>query len=271
MGFYSRLEGLVETPPHRRLGPYMYDSTPVYETRGRISAPGGLGTAAEFEFGRSRTERPLKVAIPGPLTMTNAIRIRDGYASREELAADLARIVAAELRALVDAGCEIVQVDEPSYAAHWASPDQGVELFNGCVEAIQDRASVCLHVCFGNLRGRPQSARSYAPLLAALRDARCDVLMLEFANRELAEAELIARAELGQIIAAGVVDVKSFYRETAEDVAARLRRFLAAGLPAARLWAVPDCGFWETPRWLTIAKMRALAEGAKLVRETARA
>jgi 5-methyltetrahydropteroyltriglutamate--homocysteine methyltransferase len=203
--------------------------------------------------------------------MTNAIRIRDGYASREELAADLARIVAAELRALVDAGCEIVQVDEPSYAAHWASPDQGVELFNGCVEAIQDRASVCLHVCFGNLRGRPQSARSYAPLLAALRDARCDVLMLEFANRELAEAELIARAELGQIIAAGVVDVKSFYRETAEDVAARLRRFLAAGLPAARLWAVPDCGFWETPRWLTIAKMRALAEGAKLVRETARA
>jgi 5-methyltetrahydropteroyltriglutamate--homocysteine methyltransferase len=203
--------------------------------------------------------------------MTNAIRVREGYASREELAAELAGIVKAELRALVDAGCRIVQVDEPSYAAYWASAEQGVELFNRCVEGLQDGACVCLHVCFGNLRGRPQSTRSYAPLLPALRDARCDVLMLEFANRELAEAELVARADLGQIIAAGVVDVKSFYRENAKDVASRLLRFLDAGLPAARLWAVPDCGFWETPRWLTIAKMRALAEGAKLVRETARA
>jgi 5-methyltetrahydropteroyltriglutamate--homocysteine methyltransferase len=271
MGFYSRLEGLVEKPPHRRLGPYMYDSTPVYETARRVTAPAGLGTLAELEFGRSRTDRPLKVAIPGPLTMTNAIRIREGYASREELAAELAGIVAAELHALVDAGCRIVQVDEPSYAAYWASAEQGVELFNRCVEGLHDRACVCLHVCFGNLRGRPQSARSYAPLLPALRAAQCDVLMLEFANRELAEAELVARADLGQIIAAGVVDVKSFHRESAEDVAARLRRFLDAGLPASRLWAVPDCGFWETPRWLTIAKMRALAEGAKLVRETARA
>jgi len=266
MGFYSRLKGLVEAPPHRRLGPHMYDSTPIYETTGKVSAPDGLGTLAELEFGHKRASRPFKVAVPGPLTMTNAIRVRDGYPSRAELAADLAEIVAAELGALVAAGCSIVQLDEPSYAAYWASPEEGVELLNRAVEGLQDKACVCLHVCFGNLRGRPQSARSCAPLLPALRNARCDVLLLEFANREMSEAELIARADLSQIIGAGVVDVKSFYRENAGEVAARLRRFLDAGLSADRLWAVPDCGFWETPRWLAVAKLQALAAGAAAVR-----
>jgi 5-methyltetrahydropteroyltriglutamate--homocysteine methyltransferase len=204
--------------------------------------------------------------VPGPLTLTNAIRVRSGYPDRSALAADLAAVVAAELRALVDAGCPMVQVDEPSFAAYWASPDEGVALFNRCVEGLAERATVCLHVCFGNLRGRPQSARSYAGMLSALAGARADVLFLEFANRELAEAELVARAELPQVIGAGVVDVKSFYRERPEEVAGRLRRFLDAGLPPERLWAAPDCGFWETPRWLAAAKLEALAQGAAQVR-----
>ena len=266
MGFYSHLQGLVEVAPRRRLGPYLYDSTPFFETAGRVSSPEGLGTLAELEFARSRTSRPVKVAVPGPLTMTNAIRLRDGYSSREELAADLAPIVRAELRALVDAGCQLVQVDEPSFAMHRSDPNAGVELFNSCVAGLADRACVCLHVCFGNLRGRPQSARAYGPLLRALGEARCDVLLLEFANRELAEAEAVARADLGQIIGAGVVDVKSYYRERPDEVAGRLRRFLDAGLPPDRLWAVPDCGFWETPRWLAVAKLGALVEGAALLR-----
>lgn len=271
MGFYRRLSGLVPAPPHRRLGPYMYDSTQVYETSGRLSAPDGLGAIAEFETAIRHTKRPVKVAVAGPLTLTNAIRIRDGYRERSELAADLAGLVAAELRSLVDAGCSVVQVDEPSYSAYWASAEEGVELFNRCVEGIAGGVTVCLHVCFGNLRGRPQSPRSYASILTALRDARADVLFLEFANREMAEAELVARAGLPQVIGAGVIDVKSFYRERPEDVARRLRLFLDAGLPPERLWAVPDCGFWETPRWLCQTKLLALASGAALVRESLKA
>jgi 5-methyltetrahydropteroyltriglutamate--homocysteine methyltransferase len=84
----------------------------------------------------------------------------------------------------------------------------------------------------------------------------------------MAELELVARADLPQMIGAGVVDVKSFYRERPKDVAARLRSLLDAGLPAERLWAVPDCGFWETPRWLCVAKLAALAAGAALVRHS---
>jgi 5-methyltetrahydropteroyltriglutamate--homocysteine methyltransferase len=267
MSFYGRLQGLNEVAPRRRLGPYMYDSTAVYETASAVSAPDGLGTLVELEFARTRTSRPVKVALPGPLTLTNAIRVRNAYRDRAALASDLAGIVAAELRALVDAGCEVVQVDEPSFSAYWASASEGVALFNRCVEAVAGRATICLHVCFGNLRGRPQSPRSYREMLPALAEARADVLMLEFANREMAEAEVIARAGLPQVIGAGVVDVKSFYRERPEDVAGRLRRFLDAGLAPSRLWAVPDCGFWETPRWLAVAKLHALAAGARIVRE----
>lgn len=271
MGFYRRLSGVAPAPPHRRLGPYMYDSTDVYETSGRLSAPNGLGAIDEYKTGIRHTNRPIKVAVAGPLTLTNAIRVRDGYRDRSELASDLARVVAAELHALVDAGCTVVQVDEPSYSAYWASVEEGVELFNRCVEGVADRVTVCLHVCFGNLRGRPQSPRSYASILPALRNARADVLFLEFANREMAEAQLVARADLPQVIGAGVIDVKSFYRERPEDVVRRLRMFLDAGLSPERLWAVPDCGFWETPRWLCQTKLGALGSGAALVRESLKA
>lgn len=64
-----------------------------------------------------------------------------------------------------------------------------------------------------------------------------------------------------------MVDVKSFHRERPEEVAGRLRLFLKAGVPPDRLWAVPDCGFWETPRWLCVTKLRALVAGAKLARK----
>ena len=267
MGFYGRFRGLRRTPPHRRLGPELYDSTAVYETEGRLAAPEGLGCVAEFDFAARRSSRPVKVAVPGPLTLTNAIRVREGYRDREDLAEHLAGIVNAELRALVAAGCRFVQVDEPSYSAYWADPADGVRLFNRCLEGVAgEGVCVGLHVCFGNLRGRPQWPRSYAALLPRLADARCDIVLLEFANREMAEADLWARHDLPQALAAGVVDVKSFHRERPEDVADRLRRLLAAGVPADRLWAVPDCGLWETPRWLAVLKLRALAAGAELVR-----
>jgi len=111
--------------------------------------------------------------------------------------------------------------------------------------------------------------RSYAQVLPTLRDSRADVLFLEFANREMAEVELWQTLEMPQILAAGVVDVKSAYRERPEEIVHRLRRVLQY-CPADRLWAVPDCGFWETPRWLAFRKLQALVAGAQQVRAQAR-
>jgi 5-methyltetrahydropteroyltriglutamate--homocysteine methyltransferase len=264
MSFYGRLTGLQEAPPARRLGPYLYDSTPVWDVVDAVSAPAGLGTVAEFEFARTCTDRPVKVACPGPLTLHQPLRLAGGYRNYGDLLWDLAGIVNGELRRLVAAGCRLVQVDESSPAAQGTSPAQFVELFNRTVEGVE--AHVGLHVCFGNLRGRPHSPRRYGELLPALRQARADVLLLELANREMAELEDIAAADLPQDVAAGVVDVKSFHRESAEEVADRLRQ-VAQHVPAERVWAVPDCGLWETPRWIAVRKLAALTEGARIVRK----
>lgn len=267
LSFYTRLTGLREAPPARRLGPYLYDSTPVWDVADQVTAPAGLGMVAEFEFARTRTTRPVKVACPGPLTLNQPLRLAGGYRHRDELLWDLAGVVNTELKQLVAAGCRFVQVDESSHAAYGASPEQLVELFNRVVTDVD--AYVGLHLCFGNLRGRPHSRRRYGELLPALRAARADVLMLEFANREMAEVADVAEAGLPQEIAAGVIDVKSFERETAEQVAGRLRT-VTRHLAADRVWAVPDCGLWETPRWLAVRKLTALTAGAEIVRKELR-
>lgn len=264
MSFYSRFTGLREARPARRLGPHLYDSTPAWDVVETVAAPDGLGTVAEFECARSWTDRPVKVACPGPLTLNQALRLVGGYRDRGDLLWDLAGIVNVELRRLVAAGCRLVQVDESSPAAHGTSPAQFVELFNRTVEGVD--AHIGLHLCFGNLRGRPHSPRRYGDLLPALREARADVLLLELANREMAELEDIGTADLPQDVAAGVVDVKSFHRESSEEVACRLRE-VVRHVPVERVWAVPDCGLWETPRWIAVRKLAALTEGARIVRE----
>ncbi len=67
-------------------------------------------------------------------------------------------------------------------------------------------------------------------------------------------------------LGAGVVDVKAFKAESAQDVAARIRMLLQS-VPPAQLWINPDCGFWETPRRITQQKLRAMVEGTHLVRK----
>jgi 5-methyltetrahydropteroyltriglutamate--homocysteine methyltransferase len=265
MGFYSRLEGLRSVPPRRRLGVPLYDSTRHFETTGKVHAPTGLGTVAEFQFATAHTLKPVKVAVAGPITLLNPIRIVDGYHSRESLLADLVAVVRAEVHALFAAGCSCIQIDESYYQSARANPNEIAEVFDAVTDGI-DGAMLGLHVCFGNLRGRPHSLRSYADVLPSLRDCRAQVLFLEFANREMAEVELWRSLEMPQTLAAGVVDVKSAYRERPEDVLRRLQAVLQY-CPSDRLWAVPDCGLWETPRWLAYRKLQALTAGAELARK----
>jgi 5-methyltetrahydropteroyltriglutamate--homocysteine methyltransferase len=94
-----------------------------------------------------------------------------------------------------------------------------------------------------------------------------DEIHLEMASREFAELELIA--EIGSVkdVAVGVIDVKSSYLETAEDVEERIRACLAH-VPADRLAVAPDCGLSQTARWAARAKLEALAEGARRVRDS---
>jgi 5-methyltetrahydropteroyltriglutamate--homocysteine methyltransferase len=94
-----------------------------------------------------------------------------------------------------------------------------------------------------------------------------DELVLEFANRELSEIDLLKDVtDADRDVAAGVIDVKNSHVETADEVARRIDVILAAGVPPERLTLVPDCGFSQTARHLATAKLEALVAGRDLVR-----
>lgn len=264
--FYGRLDGLEELPPLRRTGLYAYDSPPRYRPRRRLEAPAGLGLVDDFRYLRAQTDRPVKFTVPGPVTLSIHIQVRPGDAyggDRLALAWDLVPIVNRELRALVEAGADWIQIDEPSAAIVPGQLGEYVKLFNACVEGVTAR--IGYHVCFGNLLSRPRGKRTYRPLFPALLETRCDQFVFEYANREMAEIELWSEVGVDRDVACGVVDVKSFYVETPEDVAERLR-LAARHVPVERLSAIPDCGFFPVPRWLAAEKLRRLVAGARLAR-----
>lgn len=263
MGFYQRLDGLRAREPFRKLGLPLYDRESLYETTGRVTAPRGLGIAEEFRFLRGRTDSPIKVPVPGPLTLRTPMLL-GARLGEDELIADLAAVVRGELEALEAAGCSFVQIDEPAFHESFVKDLAGVtRLFNDLVRGLAMK--VALHVCFGNNSGRPRARRSWKPLVPFLRDAACSQLVLEFANREMSEIELWPDYGGDKELACGVVDPKSFYRETPEDVAERAQLALRHVEPS-KLWLNPDCGLQPTPRWIGKAKLSALVDGARIVR-----
>jgi len=172
-------------------------------------------------------------------------------------------IVNAELKALVAAGADFIQIDEPSPAIHPDSPAAFADLFNAAIEGVH--VKLAAHLCFGNYAGRPLAKRVYAPVFQQMMQFQVDQLVLEFANRELHELQVLGEIAAHRELAVGLVDVKSYYIETVEDVAERLRRVLEF-VPAEKLSVVPDCGFSQTARWAARAKLKAMVAGAHLVR-----
>ncbi len=270
-GFYDRLSGIRALPIPRRLGPPNYDSHCPYEVVDRVTAPQGLGIVEEFRFARPLVDRPMRVAVPGPLTLLIPLRRGGPYASEDTLIADLIVLVNKEIKALVAAGCEFIQVDEPNYVMaagkHRVLKGEAgpmVAALNAALEGVT--AKTALHVCFGNAHNNSfATPRRYRPLYPALLDARVHQFVFEYANREMSEIELWSEFPTDKEIAVGVIDVKAFRVETPEEVAERARLALKH-IPAERLWLVPDCGLWETPRWVGVAKLRSMVEAARAVR-----
>jgi 5-methyltetrahydropteroyltriglutamate--homocysteine methyltransferase len=261
--FYEHLTGLRPLPPQRQVGIAGHDQRESYEVVEPIAAPHGLGLIDEYTYARRRTTRPIKMPCPGPYTLAGRLKPGAVYKDRLEVAYTLAQIINRELRELVAAGADFIQIDEPSYAVHPDAPREFVELFNTTVEGV--RAKIGLHLCFGNFVGRPVARRTYRPLFPQILDVHADQLALEFANRELSELDLWREFPSDKELAAGLVDVKNYYLEAPEDVAERIRAALRYVAPE-KLSVVPDCGFSQTARWAARAKLAAMVEGTKIVR-----
>jgi 5-methyltetrahydropteroyltriglutamate--homocysteine methyltransferase len=265
IGFYDRITGIRPLPAARKLGQPLWDTNTPFEVTESINAPAGLGIVEEFKLARAMTTKRLKATVPGPYTLLVPLKLAGGYKDKETLLADLVGIVNAECRALVEAGADFIQIDEPHSGMYAGSAPRFEQGVNQAVEGVE--AKIAVHVCFGNLYGRPFSAvRDFRNLYPALRELRASQIVLEYANRGMDDLRLWREFPTDKELGAGVIDVKAFKAESAAEVAERIRAVLKH-VPAEKLWLNPDCGFWETPRWVVKQKLAALVEGTRIVRK----
>ena len=203
--------------------------------------------------------------------MSGRLLPNDRYKDRWALTEALLPLVRGELEALVKAGCREICVDEPSMScyAHREDPKRFVEIFNRTVEPVVGRCRLATHLCFGNYKARAVGPRRYGPLFPAFLEMKVDEMHLEMASREFAEIEAIGAVAKRMDVAVGVIDVKSYYVETAEDVAERVRLCLKHA-PADRLVFAPDCGLSQTARWAARQKLVNMVAGVEKVRKELR-
>ncbi len=263
LGFYDHLEGLQPLPATRLWGAPAHDQRSKYICTGPIRAPRGLGLIAEYQRLRQFTTAPIKLPIPGPFTLAGCIQGGDVYQSRAAITEAILPIVNLEMKQLVQAGVDFIQLDEPSFACHPNHPELFLDLIARTVHGVN--AKISMHMCFGNYRGRAVGWRSYAPLFPHLAQAKVQQLALEFASREMAEIELVKQIPAPMEVAVGLVDVKNTWIEPAELVAQRLRQTLKYIEPE-RVHVTPDCGFSQTARYIAQKKLASMVEGVKIVR-----
>jgi 5-methyltetrahydropteroyltriglutamate--homocysteine methyltransferase len=277
LSFYGFIQGIdLESASPRRFGPPAHDQRGKHAVAAPLAAPRGLGAVEEFRrlqsvvLGLGARPVTLKASVPGPYTMSGRLLPNPalGYTDRWALAEALLPIVRKELEDLVAAGCREISVDEPSMSCYAYREDvrRFVDLYNRTIETVAGRTRVCMHLCFGNYKARAVGPRQLAPMFPGFLDMKCDEMHVEMASREFAELELIAPIARRMDVAVGIVDVKSYYIETPEDVAGRIGRCLEYA-PADRLVFAPDCGLSQTARWAAKRKLRAMCDGVTLARK----
>jgi 5-methyltetrahydropteroyltriglutamate--homocysteine methyltransferase len=215
----------------------------------------------DLRFLRAHTDRPVKITLPGPFTMSQQA-VNEAYAGDAELALDLAAAANEEIRDLFAAGADVVQIDEPWLQSR---PEQAREF---AVAAI-DRAvagiegTTVLHTCFGYAHVVSDKPPGYS-FLAELDGCAVDQIAIESAQPRL---DLSILRELpSKTVILGVLDLSDDAPvETADEVAARIEAALAHIEPE-RLQVAPDCGMKYLSREVALAKLGALVAGAAAVR-----
>jgi 5-methyltetrahydropteroyltriglutamate--homocysteine methyltransferase len=216
----------------------------------------------DAEFLHRITDHRIRVTVPGPFTMTQQCQ-NDHYPDDRSLALAFATAVGEEIRDLIAAGVDIVQIDEPYLQARpEAAREYAVEAINTAL-AYAAGGQTALHCCFGYAhfnRSKQQAAAGY-PFLTELREINVGQLVLEAAQPRL---DVSILATLPHDLALGVIDLADPRIEPASVVADRLRTALRY-LPAERLTAAPDCGMKYLSREVAFGKLMSLAAGAQIV------
>ena len=237
-------------------------ANPVPRVAGAIRRVGPI-EAQDVPLLKRTTDRPLKMTIPGPFTMTQQAQ-NDFYADDEALAMDYAAAVNEEIKDLFAAGVEIVQLDEPYVQARPdAARKYAVKAINRALEGTKGRAA--LHVCFGYAHVHRGAAKPNGySFLSELEDCAAEIISIEAAQPRLDPTVL--RDLPNKTVMYGVIDLNDLTIETPEIVAARIREALKCTTPD-KLIIAPDCGMKYLSREVSFGKLKAMVDGTHIVRK----
>ena len=214
----------------------------------------------DVQFLRANTTRMIKMTVPGPFTMSQQAQ-NDFYKDEEELTLDYAAAVNAEIKDLFAAGADVVQIDEPYMQARPEKARKyGLKALNAALNGVTGTTAV--HICFGYaaiIHERPEGY-SFLPELAG---APVKQISIETAQSNL-DCAVLEKLP-GKTIILGALDLSNMTVETPETVAQRIRRALPH-IDAKNVIVAPDCGLKYLPRDIAFGKMKAMVEGAKIVR-----
>jgi 5-methyltetrahydropteroyltriglutamate--homocysteine methyltransferase len=234
-------------------------SFPVPLFSGRVKRPGPI-EADDVKFLRANTSRRIKVTLPGPFTMSEQAET-DYYSDRKALAMDLAAAVNEEMKDLFAAGADIVQLDEPwMERCSERAQEYGLEVLARALDGISGETA--LHICFGYGIGVSQKPNAYS-FLQQLEDSSIDQISIETAQCHL-DLSVLSQLRKKMIIL-GVIDLRDQRVEQPESVAKRIQEAIQFIEPE-RLVIAPDCGMKFLPRNVALDKLRAMVDGAALVR-----
>jgi 5-methyltetrahydropteroyltriglutamate--homocysteine methyltransferase len=235
--------------------------TPVPRVVSKVRRAGPV-EVRDMRFLRRNTERTAKITLPGPFTMSQQAK-DEFYRDAEALAMDMAAAVNEEAHDLVRAGADVIQLDEP-----WVRNDPdaarryAVKAINRALEGI--KVPTVVHLCFGYAAVVPGETKPHGyAFLPELAGTVASTISIESAQPKIDLGVLEDLAPKNVML--GVLDLSDLMVETPETVAARIRRGLEH-LPAQRLIPSPDCGMKYLPRDVAFGKLKAMVEGATIVR-----
>ena len=230
---------------------------------GKVSARDTGFLVSDWKLAQSFSDKPVKITLPGPMTIIDTTA-NDYYATEQELGADLADALNQEVLALADAGCSIIQVDEPIFAR---KPDKaleyGVENLERVFHGIPESATSTMHMCCGypdkldNLDYPKADRNAYFQIASAVNQSSIDTVSIEDAHRHNDLSLLEIFADTNVIL--GVVAIALSRIETIEEIHSRIESALEH-IDRDRLIAAPDCGLGLLGRELAIKKLKNMCQ-----------
>lgn len=235
---------------------------------GAVSRPQSV-FAEDAKFLRQHTDKPIKWALPGPMTMIDTLSDQY-YGSREKLAWEFAKLLNQEAKELAAAGVDIIQFDEPAFNVFFDEVnDWGIAALERAIEGL--KCDTAVHICYGyGIKANTDwkqtlgsEWRQYEAIFPKLQQSAIDMVSLECHNSRV-PMELIELIR-GKKVMVGAIDVATHQIETPEQVAETLHKALQF-VDAKNLYPCTNCGMAPLPRHVAQGKLSALAQGAKLVR-----